>query len=105
VLITYLGQLNSHDIYGSASLDAGCGVYNFTILDTVPSSATLSISTLIPPLATATTSGSATETSKTPTTKPSVGSTALGTSDASARIRKVSAYTLALVGCVFALFL
>jgi len=113
-------QLNSHEIYGTASLDAGCGVYNFTILDTVPSSTVPSISTLIPPpwraanissstdsssIATPTTSGSATETSKASTTKPSVGSTALGTSDAGAGIRKVSVFTLALVGCIFVFFL
>ena|ERR1700761_582717 len=96
--------MNSHDIYGTASLDAGCGVYNFAILDTVPSTVTPSISTLIPPLDSATTSRSATETSKASATKPNVGNTVLGTSDAGAGIRKVSAYTLALVGCVFALF-
>jgi hypothetical protein len=108
-LTRYIGQLNSHYIYGTASLDAGCGVYNFSILDTLPSSAApsateLSVSLLIPP--STSTSGSATETSKaSTTTKPSVGSTALGTSDAGAGIRKVSLFTLALVGCVFVFFL
>ena len=63
--------MNNHTIYGSGSLDAGCGIYNFSIWDNTTGTST---STLVVP---------------SPTGKPAVGSTALGTSGAG--VVKVSA--------------
>jgi hypothetical protein len=102
---TLIGSMNNHSVWGTGSLDAGCGTYNFTIWNTTSNpvgTATNTIAATATPvllnLASTQTSAS-TSTGKPTPTKPSVGSTALGTSDSA--IIQVSGVSLLGVAFLF----
>ena len=104
----YKGQFNSHSIFGTGSIDAGCGTYNFTVwnttlnpVGTVTNTINTAAATATPVLlnlASGTQLSSSVPTGKPSSTKPNVGSTALGTSDGA--IVQISGCTL--IGVVFA---
>jgi hypothetical protein len=104
--------MNNHSIWGTGSLDAGCGIYNFTVWNTTSNPVRGSTNTINPVLTTGTPvllnlesaqPSASTTTDKPSATKPSVGSTALGTSDST--ILPASGLSLLGVALFFTCFL
>ncbi|PMD48367.1 hypothetical protein L207DRAFT_627106 [Hyaloscypha variabilis F] len=98
-------SMNNYSVSGIGSLDAGCGTYNFTVSKTnsnpigpVTSTVTATCTPVLLNLAT-TQSSISSSTGKPTTTKPYIGSTALGTSDSA--IMKVSGVSLLGVALIF----
>lgn len=83
-----VGQWDSHKIWGTGSLETGCGTYNYSLNWNRTSFAVSTSNTL----------SSTVSTSPSTTGKPNVGSTALGISGT--EIVRVSGY--AVVGMAFA---
>ncbi|KAE9377107.1 hypothetical protein N431DRAFT_480223 [Stipitochalara longipes BDJ] len=98
-------SMSSHSIWGTGSLDAGCGTYNFTLWNTTSNpvgTVTRTIAATGTPVLlnlASTQTAVSTSTGKPTATKPSVGSTALGTSESA--ILQVSGVSLLGVAFIF----